>query len=80
MRTFLELFAKSPFKPITRHARKVHDVAAQVRPLMDAFLAEDWDQTHELYEQISRLEHQADEIPVSSGSRLRARRSSACSS
>lgn len=58
----MELFAKSPFEPVTRHARKVHDVAAQVRPLMDAFLAEAWDQTQELYEQISRLEHQADEI------------------
>ncbi|MBI4539049.1 MAG: TIGR00153 family protein [Gemmatimonadetes bacterium] len=62
MRTILELFAKSPFEPLTRHARKVYDVTGQVRPLMEAFLAENWERTREVYEEISHLEHQADEI------------------
>lgn len=62
MRTFIELFAKSPFAPLTKHAEKVKDVVAEVRPLMDAMLEEDWQSTSERYERISRLEHQADEI------------------
>lgn len=62
MRTFFELFARSPFAPLTRHAEKVREVVAQVRPLMEAMSAEDWERTSQIYERISRLEHQADEI------------------
>lgn len=62
MRTFFELFARSPFSPLTRHSEKVREVVAEVRPLIDAMLEEDWDGAAERYERISRLEHQADEI------------------
>lgn len=62
MRTFFDLFARSPFEPLTRHAEKVHEVVDQVRPLTEAFLAEDWAETERIYEQISRLEHKADKI------------------
>jgi len=62
MRTFMELFAKSPFTPLTKHAEKVRDVVAEVRPLMEAMLGEDWRAAAEHYESISRLEHQADEL------------------
>lgn len=62
MRTILELFARSPFEPLTRHATKVHDVVGRLRPLMEAFLDEDWSRVRDLHEEISRLEHQADEI------------------
>jgi len=62
MRTFFELFARSPFTPLAQHAEKVYEVAQQASPLMEAMLSEDWERTRELYESISRLEHQADEI------------------
>ncbi|HSR40790.1 MAG TPA: DUF47 family protein, partial [Longimicrobiales bacterium] len=62
MRTFVELFARSPFTPLTKHAEKVRDVVAEVRPLMDAMLEEDWQRASEHYQRISRLEHQADEL------------------
>lgn len=62
MRTFFELFARSPFTPLTRHSEKVREVVAEVRPLMEAMLAEEWQTAAEHYELISRLEHQADEL------------------
>lgn len=62
MRTFIELFARSPFSPLTKHAEKVREVVGEVRPLMDAMMEEDWQSAGEHYERISRLEHQADDI------------------
>lgn len=62
MRTFFELFARSPFAPLARHAEKVQEVVAQVRPLAEAMIAENWERAEQIYERISRLEHQADEI------------------
>lgn len=62
MRTFFELFARSPFEPLARHGEKVNEVLKQLPTLMDAFLDEDWARTRELHESISRLEHVADEI------------------
>lgn len=62
MRTFFELFARSPFEPLVRHADKVREVVDQTRPLVEAFVTGDWDAARECYERISRLEHRADEI------------------
>ncbi|NIP59314.1 MAG: TIGR00153 family protein, partial [Gemmatimonadetes bacterium] len=62
MRTFFELFARSPFEPLVRHAEMVRQVVDQVRPLMEAFVAGDWEVARETHERISRLEHKADEI------------------
>lgn len=60
MRTIVDLFGKSPFKPLTEHTERVHETALLVRPLFEAFLGEDWERTEELYERISKLEHKAD--------------------
>ncbi len=60
MRTFFELFARSPFEPLVRHAERVQDVVNEVRPLMDAFLSGEWAEVDERHERISRLEHEAD--------------------
>lgn len=62
MRTFFELFARSPFEPLVRHAEMVRQVVDQVRPLMEAFVEGDWEVARETHERISRLEHKADEI------------------
>lgn len=60
MRTIVELFGKSPFKPLTEHTEKVHETALLIRPLFEAFLEEDWGRTEETYRRISKLEHKAD--------------------
>lgn len=62
MRTFFELFAKSPFTPLAKHAEKVYEVCQQIQPLMDAMLEEDWERAKDVYERISLLEHQADQL------------------
>ncbi|MFQ5677834.1 MAG: TIGR00153 family protein [Gemmatimonadota bacterium] len=60
MRTIFELFAKSPFEPLTEHTERVHQTALLIRPLFEAFLSEEWERTEEIYRQISKLEHKAD--------------------
>ncbi len=60
MRTIFQLFGKSPFGPLVEHTRRVHSTVELISPLFEAFLAEDWQRSRELYEQISKLEHKAD--------------------
>ncbi|HEY8468415.1 MAG TPA: TIGR00153 family protein [Longimicrobiales bacterium] len=60
VRSILGLFAKSPFGPLAEHAHRVHETVVLIRPLMEAFIEGDWSRTQELYERISRLEHDAD--------------------
>lgn len=62
MRSILGLFAKSPFGPLAEHTQRVHNTVVLIRPLFDAFIAGDWTRTQEIYERISRLEHDADVI------------------
>ena len=54
------LFPGSPFKALTVHTQKVHDCVELVRPLVDAFLAGDFDKILELQETMSSAEHEAD--------------------
>jgi predicted phosphate transport protein (TIGR00153 family) len=60
MRTIFQLFGKPPFGPLVEHTRRVHSTVELIRPLFEAFLAEDWERSRELYKQISKLEHKAD--------------------
>jgi hypothetical protein len=60
MRTIFQLFGKSPFGPLVEHTRRVHSTVELISPLFEAFLAEDWQRSRELYKQISKLEHKAD--------------------
>nr|PZN91225.1 MAG: TIGR00153 family protein [bacterium] len=62
VRSILGLFAKSPFGPLAEHTQRVHDTVVLIRPMMEAFLEGDWTRTQEIYERISRLEHDADVI------------------
>lgn len=57
-----ELFGRSPFGPLVRHTHKVHETVAQVRPIIEAFLRQDYEAVSGIYERISDLEHEADEI------------------
>lgn len=57
-----ELFGRSPFGPLVRHTHKVQETVAEVRPIIEAFLREDYAAVAEIYDRISDLEHEADEI------------------
>lgn len=60
MRTIVDLFGRSPFKPLIEHTEKVHETACLIRPLFEAFLAEEWEGAEATYKRISKLEHKAD--------------------
>ncbi|HEX5520829.1 MAG TPA: TIGR00153 family protein [Longimicrobiaceae bacterium] len=62
MRSIFGLFAKSPFGSLLQHTEKVHETATQLRPLMEAFLAGDFELSTEITKRIYKLEHQADLI------------------
>jgi predicted phosphate transport protein (TIGR00153 family) len=62
VRSILQLFGKSPFGPLQSHMRKVHECAAQVSPLFEALLAGDQAKVEAIAADLSRLEHEADQI------------------
>lgn len=62
MRAIAELFGRSPFGPLVRHTQKVHETVREVRPLLEAFLAQRYDEVQTIYDRISDLEHEADTI------------------
>ena len=62
MRTIFELFGKSPFEPLAKHGQIVDEVIQETRPLVEAFLAQDWSETKEVADRISRQEHRADQL------------------
>jgi predicted phosphate transport protein (TIGR00153 family) len=62
MRTIFELFGKSPFEPLAKHGQMVDDVIQEVTPLIEALLAQNWSETKEVFDRISRMEHRADQL------------------
>lgn len=60
MRSFVGLFARSPFGGLAEHAGRVHEAVQLLRPLFEAFIEGRWDETQAVYERISKLEHKAD--------------------
>ncbi|MBA2663207.1 MAG: TIGR00153 family protein [Bradymonadaceae bacterium] len=62
VRSIFGLFAKSPFPPLREMAHKVKECSDQVPVLFDAFFEGDYERVHELSEQISHLEHEADVV------------------
>ncbi|MEJ2153140.1 MAG: TIGR00153 family protein [Gemmatimonadota bacterium] len=57
-----ELFGRSPFGPLVHHTQKVHECVREVKPLVEAFLRGEYDEVERLYDRISDLEHEADNI------------------
>jgi predicted phosphate transport protein (TIGR00153 family) len=62
MRSFVSLFGKSPFGPLSQHAERVCETVSLIDPLFESFLQGQREETRKLYEQISKLEHKADII------------------
>lgn len=62
MRTIAKLFGRSPFIPLQAHMERVHQCVDRVRPIVDAYLSGDAARVLKLTEEISELEHRADEV------------------
>lgn len=62
MRSIFGLFGRSPFGPLAQHTERVHDTVVLIRPLLEAFMAGEWEKAEEVYEKIRELEHSADLI------------------
>ncbi|OMH28003.1 TIGR00153 family protein [Motiliproteus sp. MSK22-1] len=60
--SFLQMFARSPVKPMQQHIEKAHACAMELVPFFDAVLAKDWEKAEQIQLRISDLEHQADEL------------------
>jgi len=57
-----KFFAPSPFVQLQEHSKKVHDCVELIRPLANALLEEDYDKIEELHNEMSKTEHEADQI------------------
>jgi len=55
-------FAPSPFVQLHEHSKKVHECVELLHPLTNALLAENYEKIEELHHQMSRTEHEADQI------------------
>ena len=62
MKVLDKFFAPSPFIKLHEHSKKVHQCVELLRPLVDALLVEDYEKIEELHDQMSRTEHEADQI------------------
>jgi len=57
-----KFFGATPFKFVAEHTKKVHECVQLLHPLTEALLAEDYDRIEELHNQMSKSEHEADQI------------------
>ncbi len=59
---FLNMFGRSPIKPLEEHMAKVHACVRVLDPFFEAVFAENWPKVEELQREIVRLENDADNI------------------
>jgi len=57
---FLQMFARSPFKPMQEHIAKAQECAVELVPFFDAVIDEDWQQAEQIQQRIAVLEGEAD--------------------
>ena len=57
-----QVFGSSPFDPLVEHSKKVHECTQQIGPLMNALVNEDYELVHQLQDQVSKLEYEADQV------------------
>ncbi len=60
----LNMFARSPIRPLQRHMKAAHACAKLLLPYTDAVLAKAWDKAAELRQQISDFEREADALKL----------------
>ncbi len=57
---FLNMFGRSPIRPLEEHMAKVHACVKELLPFFEAVLAKDWATVESLQQEIVRLENKAD--------------------
>jgi uncharacterized protein len=62
LRSMLDLFAQSPFKPLNEHAEKVKLTVLKMDEAVHTYVDGDKMRTEALYQEISDLEHDADNV------------------
>ncbi|WP_370979589.1 TIGR00153 family protein [Agaribacterium sp. ZY112] len=62
--TISDLFGRSPIKPIQQHMASSVAAAALLPDYFKAGRAGDWEQAKSVYDEITKLEHKADELKV----------------
>lgn len=58
----LQMFARSPFKPMQEHIAKAQTCAVELIPFFDAVLKSDWDEAAKVQQRIAVLEGEADAL------------------
>ena len=71
MSTIGKLLGKSPFGLLQRHMEQVAKCVAKMEASLAAFEHSNWDELEQLASQVSRLEHQADQIKDDIRNKLR---------
>lgn len=56
----LQMFSRSPFKPVQEHIAKAQSCAAELIPFFTAVIAEDWEEALKVQKRIATLEGDAD--------------------
>lgn len=59
---FLNMFGRSPIRPLEAHMSKVYACVKELRPFFNAVLTENWGQAEALQKNIALLEHEADDM------------------
>lgn len=59
---FLNMFGRSPIRPLESHMGKVHMCVKELAPFFDAVFAKNWSQVEILQKDIVRLENEADDM------------------
>lgn len=60
MSIIAKIFGKSPFEPLYQHMLKVKECVDLVKPLMDALLADDYNEVEAVAQKIFKAEHESD--------------------
>ena len=59
---FLNMFGRSPIRPLEAHMSKVHACVKELGPFFEAVLAQKWSDVELLQQDIVRLENEADDL------------------
>jgi predicted phosphate transport protein (TIGR00153 family) len=59
---FLQLFGRSPIRPLQEHIDKVYACVKMLLPFFEAVFAHDWDRAQTAQLKITELEHEADTL------------------
>ena len=58
----LQMFARSPFKPMQEHIAKAQEAAAKLKPFLQAVLNNDWETAQQIQHRIAVIEGEADDM------------------